>query len=179
MGFSERRSDSVHDTAASVWPARSSTSWAWMPRLERNTEMRGRSAEPTTFARTRRRRLSRAWLFVRTVMRACRPSGPRTRPRSGCPCPCRAPAGASCGCWRRSRRRAARDPLHDDARRLRDLELDAVRRLDRDRVRVAEGELEVAALELGAIADALDLQALLEARGDALDHVRHERARQP
>src|SRR4051812_35710575 len=46
IGLSERRSDSVHATAASVWPARSSTSWAWMPRLERNTEMRGRSAVP-------------------------------------------------------------------------------------------------------------------------------------
>src|SRR5947207_12961336 len=41
------------------------------------------------------------------LTRACPPSGPRTRPRSGCPCPCRAPAGASCGCWRRPRRRAA------------------------------------------------------------------------
>src|SRR5919199_786376 len=70
------------------------------------------------------------------------------------------------------------DPLHDDARRLRDLELDAVRRLDRDRVRVAERELKVAALELRAVADALDLEALLEAGGHALDHVRDERAGQ-
>src|SRR3954469_7329743 len=68
------------------------------------------------------------------------------------------------------------DALHDDARRLRHLELDAVRRLDRDRVRVAERELEVAALEHGAVADALDLEALLEAGRHALDHVRHERA---
>ena len=41
----------------------SSMSWAKMPRLERNTDRRGRSAVPRTFARTRRRRLRRlaAW----------------------------------------------------------------------------------------------------------------------
>src|SRR3954453_7306877 len=71
------------------------------------------------------------------------------------------------------------DPLHDHARGLGHLELDALRRLDRHGMRVAERELEVAALELGAIADALDLQGLREAVGDALDHVRHERAREP
>ena len=41
-------------------PATSSISCAEMPWLERNTEIRGRSAVPETFARTRRRRLSRA-----------------------------------------------------------------------------------------------------------------------
>src|ERR1051325_9679767 len=46
------------------------------------------------------------------------------------------------------------DALDDDARRLGHLELDPVGGLDRHRVRVAEGELEVLALELGAIADA-------------------------
>ena len=69
-------------------------------------------------------------------------------------------------------------PLHDHARGLRDLELDAVGRGDRHRVRVADGELEVLALQLRAVADALDLQALLVAVGDALDHVRDERARE-
>src|SRR3954471_24382180 len=69
--------------------------------------------------------------------------------------------------------------LDDHARRLGHLELDALRRLDRDRVRVAERQLEVAALELGAIADALDLQRLGEAAGNALDHVRHERPGEP
>ena len=34
-------------------------------------------------------------------------------------------------------------------------------------------------MQLGAVADALDLEALLEAVGDALDHVGDERARQP
>ena len=44
---------------------------------------------------------------------------------------------------------------------------------------VADGELEVFALQRRAVADALDLKALLEARGDALDHVGDQRARQP
>ncbi len=48
-----------------------------------------------------------------------------------------------------------------------------------DRVRVADRELEVRAGQRGAVADALDLEALLEAVGDALDHVRDERAREP
>ena len=48
-----------------------------------------------------------------------------------------------------------------------------------DRMRVADGELEVLAAERGAVADALDLQALLEALRDALDHVRDQRTREP
>ena len=58
------------------------------------------------------------------------------------------------------------------------LELDPVGGLDRHRVRVAERQLEVPALELRAVADALDLERLLVAVGDALDHVGHERARE-
>ena len=46
-------------------------------------------------------------------------------------------------------------------------------------MRVADGELEVLALQLRAVADALDLQALLVAVGDALDHVRDERPGEP
>src|ERR671933_2663171 len=69
--------------------------------------------------------------------------------------------------------------LHDDPRGLRDLELDALRRLDGDGMRVAQGELEVAALELRAVADALDLERLGEAGRDALDHVGDQRAGQP
>src|SRR4051812_3527685 len=174
MGFMARRSPSVHDTAASVLPATSSMSWAWMPRLERNTEMRGRSAVPVTFARTRWRRLSRVWGFVMTVMRACPPFGPRTRPRSGCPCPCRAPAGAACGERGHLARLLLGGSPYDPARGLGHLELDAVGRLDRDGVRVAQRQLEVAALEHRAVADALDLQALLETGGHALDHVGYE-----
>src|SRR3954469_23264455 len=58
--------------------------------------------------------------------------------------------------------------LDDHARGLGHLELDALRRLDRHGMRVAQGQLEVAALELRPIADALDLQRLGEAGGDAL-----------
>jgi hypothetical protein len=39
-------------------------------------------------------------------------------------------------------------------------------------------ELQVGALELRAVADALDLEVLLEALRDTLDHVRDERPRQ-
>ena len=104
-----RSSGSYQLTAASVYPAASSMSCAESPLLERNTETRGRSAVPETLARTRRRRLRRRSPLVRhghdssppirsrTLMPACPPCGPRTRPRSGCPCPCRARAGAACG----------------------------------------------------------------------------------
>ena len=51
-----------------------------------------------------------------------------------------------------------------------------VGRVDLDRVRVAERQHELLALELGAVADALDLEALLEAVRDALDHVRDQAA---
>jgi hypothetical protein len=112
------------------------------------------------------------------LMRACRPSWRRTRPRSGRPCPCRAPAALLADVGRDLADDLLVVALDDHAGRLGHLELDARRRLDVDRVRVAERELEVAALERGAVADALQLQALLEALGDALDHVGHERARQ-
>src|SRR5207344_3494526 len=46
------------------------------------------------------------------------------------------------------------DALHDDSRGLGHVELDAVGRLHRNRVRVAERELEVVALLLGPVADA-------------------------
>ena len=64
----------------------------------------------------------------------------------------------------------------DDAGRQGHLELDPVGGLDRDGMGVAQRQLEVATAQLGAVADALDLQALLEAVGDALDHVGHQRA---
>src|SRR5215831_16725752 len=53
---------SSHEAPASVRPASSSVSCAKMPRFERNTCRRGRSAEPRTLPRTRlclRRRASR------------------------------------------------------------------------------------------------------------------------
>jgi hypothetical protein len=80
------------------------------------------------------------------------------------------------------RRRLADDLLvdaaDDDLRRHRHLERDPLARRDAHGVREADLELEVVARECGAVADALDLQLLLEALGDALDHVRDQRARQ-
>src|SRR5215212_5533803 len=55
--------------------------------------------------------------------------------------------------------------LDDHARGLGHLELDPLGSGDLDRMRVAERELEVRALERGAVADALDLQRLGEAGG--------------
>src|SRR4051794_35606578 len=199
MRLSDLSSSSVQLTAASVRPDASSMSWANTPRLERNTEIRGRSAVPCTFARTRRRRLRRFAGCVRTVMRVSSACGsePRRSVYTFGSCPLAylpgdvlalvADALALVGLRRAlladDRRDLADDllvvALDDDARRDRHLELDALRRLDRHRVRVAQGQLEVAALEQGAVADALDLERLGEAGGDALDHVRDQRAREP
>src|SRR4051812_39651701 len=221
MRGSVLRSSSVQLTAASVRPAASSMTCAKTPRLERNTEIRGRSAVPVTFARTRRRRLRRLAGRVATVMRVCSAwwSAPRRRGRAGCgscafaprgglrPGGAVEPVGGSCALSYLPRDVLAlvADPLalvglgrplladhrgdladlllgvalDDHAGRLRDLELDALRRLDRHGVRVAQRELEVGALELGAVADALDLQRLREAVGDPGDHVGDEGAGEP
>src|SRR5919204_3709192 len=161
-----------------------------MPRLERNTDTRGRSAVPWTFARTRRRRRRRRAGAVCTVTPVCSAwwSAPGRRGRAGC---------RSCALAHLARdvlalvadplalvglgRALLADdrgdladlllgvPLDDHARGDRHLELDAVGRLDRHRVRVAERQLEVAAAQLRAVADALDLERLREAGGDAGD----------
>src|SRR3954464_12968017 len=70
------------------------------------------------------------------------------------------------------------DALDDDLRVGRNLERDSLTRFHYDRVRVADVEPEISALQRGAIANALQLEALLEALGDALDHVRDQRPRQ-
>src|SRR5260221_503103 len=63
------------------------------------------------------------------------------------------------------------DARHDDARRHRHLERDALRRVDVDRVAEAERQLElVRALRGGAVPDAHDLELLGEAGGDADHH---------
>src|SRR4051794_41337379 len=61
-------------------------SWAKMPRLERKTEIRGRSAVPCAFERTRRRRLRRRVGAVSKVMRVGSPwwSVARRRGRNDC-----------------------------------------------------------------------------------------------
>ena len=136
-----------------------------MPRLERNTEIRGRSAVPRDLARTRRRRLSRRFALRQDASCAL-------AHLPGDVLALVADALALVGLGRALLADVRRDladellgdALDDDAGRLRDLELDPVRRLDRHRVRVAERQLEVLALELRAVADALDLEALLVAR---------------
>ena len=70
-------------------------------------------------------------------------------------------------------------PRIDDLGLLRDLELDPVGRLHGDGMGEADAQLERLALESGAVAHALDLQALLVAAGDALDHVREQAAGEP
>src|SRR5262245_22018342 len=71
------------------------------------------------------------------------------------------------------------DALDHDLGLRRHLEGDAGRRVHDDGMRVADVELERSPAKRGAVADALDLEALLEAVRDALDHVRDEGARQP
>jgi hypothetical protein len=105
-----------------------------MPRLDRKTDSRGRSAVPLTFARTRLRALL-----------------------------------ADVG--RRLADDLLRDPADNDLRRRRHLEVDALGRLYLHGVRVTKAHHELLPLELRAVADALDLEALLETIGDALDHV--------
>src|SRR4051794_27291648 len=70
------------------------------------------------------------------------------------------------------------DALDRDLRRHGHLERDSLRRLHLHLVRVAPVEHEVGAAQRRAVADALDLEALLEALRDSLDHVRDERPRQ-
>ena len=119
-----------------------------------------------------------ALLITCLPSRPCQPCGGRVRRYSECPCPCRAPADGACGCWRRPGRpvpcrcpgRCTRGPstakvmpsggAHDH------------------RVRKAERQLQVRALELSAVADALDFERLGEAGGDAGDHVVQQRTRE-
>src|SRR5438128_7658972 len=70
------------------------------------------------------------------------------------------------------------DALDDDLGRDRHLEGDPLRRLHHDGMGEADVQPEIGALQRRAVADALQLEALLESLGDALDHVRDQRARQ-
>ena len=155
----------------------SSISWAKMPRLERKTARRGRSAVPDTLPRMRRCRRSRASRVDRVLMRASRPFSEPARRDSECPCPCTAPGGRtlriSAAVWPTT---CLSVPLTTIWVGIGTSNETPGARRDRDRVRVADGELEVVALELRAVADALDLEMLLEALRDALDHVGDERA---
>src|SRR5262245_37595451 len=181
--FSFRSSGSVQATATTVRAASSSVSCANPPRLERKTDSLGRPAVPWTLARTRRRRRIRLCSFVRTVIGSLRPLPDlATHVLAFVP-----DALALVGLrWARPPNPRGDladellvDPTNHDLGRCRNLELDPVRRRHRDRVRVADRELERLSLQAGAIAHALDLEALLEALGDALDHVGDQAPRQP
>src|SRR5262249_34721266 len=148
-----------------------------MPRLERKPTSRGRSPVPCTFARTRRWRRRRASLTVRLGTLAYLPADVLALV---------ADALALVGLGRshladlggRLADHLLVRSLDEDLRRRRHLERDAGARLDRDGMRIADVELEVGPLQRGAVADALDLELLLEALRDALHHVRHQRPRQ-
>src|SRR5262249_47002994 len=70
------------------------------------------------------------------------------------------------------------DAGHRDVRLLVDRDVDPLRDVEHDRVRVAEREHHLLALQLGAIADADDVELALEACGHAEDGVGDEAARQ-
>src|SRR5690348_17717491 len=149
-----------------------------MPRLERKTTRRGRSAVPCTLARTRRWRRRRASLTVRLGTLADLPADVLALVADALAL-VRLGRAHLADLGGRLADHLLVGSLDEHLRRRRHLEGDAGAGLDRDRVRVADAELEVGALERGAVADALDLELLLEALGDPLDHVRHERPGEP
>src|SRR5262245_20091115 len=70
------------------------------------------------------------------------------------------------------------DARHRHVRLLVDRDVDPVRDVEHDRMRVAQREVHLLALHFRAVADADDVEILAEAVGDALDRVGHEAARQ-
>src|SRR5262245_34149304 len=68
------------------------------------------------------------------------------------------------------------DAGHRDVRLLVDRDIDPVRDVEHDRMRVAERKLHLLPFELGAISDADDVELLLEAFGHAGHRVGHETA---
>src|SRR5581483_5697405 len=151
-----------------------------MPAFERKTTSRGRSAVPDTFPRTRRWRRARACRVESFILGPLPDlaadvlslvANPLALVGLGRP---HAP-----DLGRSLTDRLLVDPLDDDLRRRGHLEGDAGARRDHDRVREADGELEVGAPQRRAVADALNLEPLLEALRDAIDHVRDQRPREP
>src|SRR5690349_1710668 len=153
-----------------------------MRAFERYTASRGRAAVPVIFDRTRRWRRSRPCSLVLTDI--------ALRSLSDLALDVLVGVADALALVRLGRPPLAdlrrgladallRDAADDDLGRRRHLEADAVRRLDADRVAEPELHLQVLALHLRAVADALDLQALLEALGDAGDHVGDQRPGQP
>src|SRR5690348_15605585 len=132
----------VQDAEASVLPESSSTSCAKMPRFERKMPRRGRSAVPRILPRTRRWRRRRDWYVVGLGTLSDLPpdvlalvANALALVRLG-----RAHLPDLCG-------RLADDLLvdaaHNDLRRDRDLERDALARHDPNRVRIANRQFKV------------------------------------
>src|ERR671930_367129 len=155
----------------------------------RNTARRGRSSVPRTRDRTRARRRPRAttfWFVCITVPRSPRHS--RSRLPGLAPdallrvldalrlVRLRRPQAANGG--RDLSEQLAVRAFEGDNHLPVDLRRDPGRELEGDGMRVAEGEEENALAGLGAVADAVDLQDPGEALARALDHVRHQHARE-
>src|SRR5262245_27365019 len=126
-----------------------------MPRLERKTTRRGRSAVPCTFARTRRWRRRRASLTVRLGTLTHLPADVLALVPDALALVRLGRAHLADLGGRLADHLLVRS-LHGDLRRGRHLERDAGPLLDRDGMRVADVELEVGPFERRAIADALD-----------------------
>src|SRR3989442_8329844 len=176
--------------ATSVRPASSSISWAEMCVSERNTASRGRSALPRTFSRPR------SWpLFLLPPLFSLAISD---LPRRGALLAglARLAADVLAGVLDALRFVRVRDAETADLRgdladdlfvhardldllRCLDRECDAGGGIDLDRVREAERELELLALQHRTVAGPADLEVPREAGGHAGDHVGDQRARQP
>src|SRR5215203_4710522 len=136
------------------------------------TESRGRSAVPDTLRRTRLWRFSLCSRFFSTTVILKPPRTPLAGLADLAPDLLIAVADtlALVGFGRphlADLRRHLADLLlvytaHDDGRRVRDLELHTLARLDQDRVRVPDLQVHIASLQRGPVADARDLQGLRE-----------------
>src|ERR671919_914692 len=162
-----------------------------MCRLERNTARRGRSAVPLTFVRVRTWRRTRASCLVLAFTWPHPPPSrsPGLRGLAGLLAHVLVLVADALALVRLGLahlpdvRGDLADELlvvaaNDDRRWGRNLELDALRRRERNGVRVTHLQLERVAAHRGAVADTDDGQALLVPLRYALDHVRDERARE-
>src|SRR5918992_1170335 len=152
--------------------------------FERYTESRGRSAVPTTLRLTRLRRFSRCNRFCWTTDILYLLAGLADL------APDLLVAVADALALVGLRRPYATDlrghladpllvyPAHDDGRRVGDLELDALARLDQDGVREPYLQVHVPPLQRGPVSDARDLERLREPFGYAGDGVLDQAPRQ-
>src|SRR5215210_9315144 len=154
--------------------------------FERYTESRGRSAVPIILRLTRLRRFSRCWRFFSTTT-IVKPPSAGLADLAPDLLVAVANALALVGLRRphlTDLRRHLAYPLlvytaHDYRRGVGHLELYALARRDRDRMREPDLQTYVPPLELGPVADARDLQRLREPFGDAGDGVLDQGAGEP